>query len=84
MGIVGGRAVVDLDYAEDSQAEVDMNVAMTESGRFVEVQGTAEHAPFTQTQLDRMTALAAESMRELFAAQRAALAEVGAMLPRMR
>ncbi len=84
VGIVGGRAVVDLDYAEDSQAEVDMNVAMTASGRFVEVQGTAEHAPFTQAQLDRMTTLAAESMRALFAAQRAALAEIGATLPGMR
>jgi ribonuclease PH len=84
VGIVGGRAVLDLDYAEDSRAEVDMNVAMTASGRFVEIQGTAEHTPFTRAQLDRMTALAAESMRGLFAAQRAALAQIGATFPGMR
>jgi ribonuclease PH len=84
VGIVGGRAVLDLDYAEDSRAEVDMNVAMTASGRFVEIQGTAEHTPFTRAQLDRMTALAAESMRGLFAAQRAALAQIGATFPGVR
>jgi ribonuclease PH len=80
VGMVGGRALVDLAYAEDSAADVDMNVAMTGSGRFVEIQGTAEHTPFTRGQMDRMLALAAQAIQVLFAAQRAALAEVGVTL----
>lgn len=74
-GIVDGLALLDLDYAEDSRAEVDFNVVMTEDGRFVEVQGTAEGNPFDRDALRRILDLAAKGIRELFALQRAALAE---------
>ena len=78
VGIVDGRVLVDLAYAEDSRAEVDLNVVMTGGGRYVEVQGTAEGKPFTPAQLDRMLAAAQEGIRALTAAQRATLAEAGA------
>ncbi len=74
VGIVDGSTVLDLPYAEDSRAEVDMNVAMTDAGGFVEVQGTAEREPFTRAQLDGMLGLAERGIRELFALQTAALA----------
>ncbi len=73
VGIVDGTLVVDLPYAEDSKAEVDMNVAMTDAGGFVEIQGTAEGAPFTREQLSGMLDLAEGGIRELFTYQRAAL-----------
>ena len=73
VGIVNGEAVLDLDYAEDSSAEVDMNFVMTGSDRFVEVQGTAEAEPFTVAQMDAMRDLATLGIRELFARQREAL-----------
>ncbi|MHC4562848.1 MAG: ribonuclease PH [Planctomycetota bacterium] len=73
VGMVDGRAVLDLNYAEDSIAEVDMNVAMTGGGKFVEIQGTAEAMPFDRDQLDRMLSLASGGVRKLLAAQRAAL-----------
>ena len=74
VGIVGGEAVLDLDYCEDSGAEVDMNFVMTSSGRFVEVQGTAEAEPFTVVQMDAMRNLAIEGIARLFEIQQAALA----------
>ena len=58
VGIVDGACMLDLDYAEDSTAEVDLNVVMTSSGRFVEVQGTAEGPPFARSELDEMLGLA--------------------------
>lgn len=70
VGIVGGMPVVDLAYAEDSAAEVDMNVVKTGSGRFIEVQGTAEGAPFDQTALDEMLRLAGGAITSLVARQR--------------
>jgi ribonuclease PH len=73
VGIHRGLAVLDLDYAEDSECETDMNVVMTGSGRLVEVQGTAEGAPFSRAELDAMLDLAERGIRELIAAQRAAL-----------
>jgi len=73
VGMVDGEAVLDLPYNEDSQAEVDMNVVMTESGKFIEIQGTAEHAPFTKIQMDQMVALAEKGIRELFVKQKEAL-----------
>jgi len=73
-GKVGGRLVLDLDYEEDSSAEVDFNVAMTGSGKFVEVQGGAEGNTFTRDELDRMLALAAGGIRKLIAGQKRALA----------
>jgi ribonuclease PH len=73
VGIVGGEAVLDLDYAEDSDCDTDMNVVMTGSGGFVELQGTAEGAPFTRGQVDELLALASRGIREIVAAQKAAL-----------
>jgi ribonuclease PH len=73
VGIVGGRPVLDLPYDEDSTAEVDMNVAMTGSGGFVELQGTAEGKPFDRAQLDALLSLAEGGIQTLFASQRAAL-----------
>jgi ribonuclease PH len=74
VGVVGGVPVLDLDYAEDSGCDTDMNVVMTESGGFVELQGTAEGAPFTRAEMDALVALADRGIRSLIAAQRAALA----------
>jgi ribonuclease PH len=74
VGIVEGTAVLDLPYEEDSSAEVDMNVAMTDAGGFVEVQGTAEKEPFSRAQLDGLLELAAKGIGELFELQRQALA----------
>ena len=73
VGIVGGRRVLDLDYEQDSSADVDMNVVMTGSGRFVEVQGTGERATFTQRELDGLVKLASRGIKQLFAAQESAL-----------
>ena len=66
--------MLDLDYAEDSACDTDMNVVMTGSGGLVEVQGTAEGAPFTRAEMDALLALADKGIRELIAEQRAALA----------
>ncbi len=73
VGIVSGGPVLDLDYLEDSSAEVDMNIVMTSSGRFVEVQGTAEGTPFTVAEMDAMRDLAQQGIRQLFAIQNEAL-----------
>jgi len=73
VGVVNGEPVLDLDYAEDSSCETDMNVVMTSSGRFVEVQGTAEGAPFTRAEMDRMLDLAAAGITQLIGLQREAL-----------
>jgi ribonuclease PH len=73
VGYVDGIAHLDLAYAEDSRAEVDMNVAMTDAGAYVEVQGTAEARPFDRAQLDIMLGLAQDGIEQLFAFQRAAL-----------
>jgi len=74
VGIVDGKAMLDLSYEEDSQAHVDMNFVMTGAGKFVEVQGTAEGAPFTKAQMERMTELAQKGIRELLKAQKKILA----------
>ncbi len=71
-GIVDGEPLLDLDYAEDSRAEVDFNVVMTGSGKLVEVQGTAEGEPFTREQLDAMVSLASNGIEQLTALQREA------------
>ena len=76
VGIVDGRVLLDLNYAEDSRAEVDMNVVMTGSGKFIEVQGTAESLPFTKSKLDRMTEIAGEGIQELLKAQKKVLATI--------
>ena len=73
VGIVGGVPVLDLDYAEDSQAETDMNVVMNNGGAFVEIQGTAEGHAFRRHELDALLNLAAHGIGELFALQTQAL-----------
>jgi len=73
VGIVGGVPVLDLDYAEDSQAETDMNVVMNNGGAFVELQGTAEGHAFRRHELDALLDLAAEGVARLFALQAQAL-----------
>ena len=73
VGIVGGAALLDLNYPEDSTAEVDMNVVMTGRGEFVEVQGTAEQTPFDRGRLDALLALAERGIRQLVTLQRRAL-----------
>jgi len=78
VGIVDRRVCLDLAYAEDSRAEVDMNVVMTGGGRFVEVQGTAETKPFTATQLVTLTTLARDGIAQLTELQREALARAAA------
>lgn len=70
VGIVRGSAMLDLCYEEDSQADVDMNVVMTGSGRFVEVQGTAEHSPFDENQMTQMIALARAGISQLVEIQK--------------
>ena len=73
VGIVKGQAVLDLNYVEDSSAEVDMNVVMTGGSEFVEVQGTAEQTPFGRARLDELLRLAEAGIRQLVALQRRAL-----------
>ncbi len=73
VGIFEGQPVLDLDYAEDSACTTDMNVVMTESGRYVEVQGTAEGRAFSRAEMTALLDLADAALREIIAAQRAAL-----------
>jgi ribonuclease PH len=73
VGIVGGVPMIDLCYDEDSKAEVDMNVVMTGSGRFVELQATAEKTPFDDSQMGRLVELARHGVLELVAIQKQAL-----------
>ncbi|KKW66988.1 ribonuclease PH [Lampropedia cohaerens] len=73
VGIVQGQALLDLEYVEDSACDTDMNVVMTESGNFVEVQGTAEGAAFSRAQMNALLDLADAGIRELIALQRSAL-----------
>ncbi len=74
VGIVNGEPVLDLDYAEDSSAETDMNVIMNETGHFIEIQGTAEGHPFSAAELEHMLRLARHGVEQLFTYQRATLA----------
>ena len=74
VGLVDGELLLDLDYAEDSVAEVDMNVVMDGEGRFIEVQGTGERAPFDRARLDALLDLASVGISELVAIQNAVLA----------
>ncbi|HZA53191.1 MAG TPA: ribonuclease PH [Candidatus Udaeobacter sp.] len=76
IGVVDGKVLLDLSYQEDSHAEVDMNFVMTGSGRFVEVQGTAESAPFTKKQMERMADIAQDGIREILKLQRKVLASM--------
>jgi ribonuclease PH len=74
VGIVDGTPLLDLEYTEDSSCDTDMNVVMTGSGGFVEVQGTAEGASFSRAEMDALLALADKGIRQLVQAQQAALA----------
>jgi len=73
VGRVAGKNLLDLDYSEDARAEVDCNVVMTESGKLVEIQATAEHRPFEKKELEQMLILAEEGVRELIQCQKKAL-----------
>jgi ribonuclease PH len=74
IGMVDGKVLLDLCYEEDSKAEVDMNFVMTGSGKFIEVQGTAESAPFTRKQMERMSEIAQQGIKELLKAQKKVIA----------
>ena len=82
VGIVGGVPLLDLPYVEDSTAEVDMNVVMTESGRFIEVQGTAEGMAFSRGELDELLTLAESGIGEIVALQGEMVAEAPTPRPR--
>jgi len=73
VGIINGTPILDLAYAEDSTAEVDMNIVCTGEGKFIELQGTAEREPFSREQMDEMLVLADKGVKQLFAIQRYAL-----------
>ena len=75
VGVLNGTPVLDLPYEEDSRADVDMNVVMTEQGRFVEIQGTGEHAEFSREELNALLDLAEGGLRQIIDIQKAALAE---------
>ena len=75
VGVIDGKPMLDLPYIEDSKAMTDMNVAMTGSGEFIEIQGTAEHRPFNRAELNTLLDLAERGNKELQAAQQAALAQ---------
>ena len=77
VGKVKGKILLDLNYEEDSRAEVDMNVVMTGSGRFVEIQGTAEQGAFTRQEMDQLTGVAQKGIRELARIQKKCFEEKG-------
>jgi ribonuclease PH len=74
--MVDGKILLDLCYEEDSRAEVDMNYVMTGSGKFIEVQGTAESAPFSKRQMERMAEIAQQGIKELVKAQKKVIASL--------
>ncbi|NLT20420.1 MAG: ribonuclease PH [Syntrophomonadaceae bacterium] len=76
VGILDGVPILDLEYVEDSQADVDMNVVMTGKGKFVEIQGTAENEPFDRNQLDALLQLAEKGIQELITLQKSVLGEL--------
>jgi ribonuclease PH len=82
VGVIDAIAMLDLEYSEDVRAEVDMNVVMTGSGRFIEVQGTAEGLPFSRTELDDLLGLAEHGIAQILDAQKALLAEPPAPRPK--
>lgn len=75
VGIVNNKSILDLCYKEDSNAQVDMNVVMTDKGEFIEVQGTGEESPFTQSQFTELLSLASKGCQDLYKIQRDALGE---------
>ncbi|AHV98632.1 ribonuclease PH [Paenibacillus sabinae] len=81
VGIVGDRPLLDLNYEEDSKAKVDMNVVMTGSGEFVELQGTGEERPFSRRELDHLLGLGEKGILELITAQKEALGPIALKIP---
>ena len=73
VGVVGGEKLLDLDYSEDSTADVDMNIVMTEKGKFIEVQGTAESEPFSHSELTGLISLAEKGINRIIAKQKEVL-----------
>lgn len=80
VGVVKGNVCLDLNYEEDSQAKVDMNVVMTGQGKFVEVQGTGEESPFTREELSELLAVAEKGVRAMIAKQQEALGDAAALV----
>jgi len=80
-GVIDGRVLLDLNYSEDSRAEVDMNIVRTGSGHFVEIQGTAEAQPFSRAQMDEMVVAAELGIEQLLVTQRAAIEQVLGQTP---
>jgi ribonuclease PH len=80
VGVVGEEPLLDLNYEEDSKAKVDMNLVMTGSGAFVELQGTGEESPFTRQELDELLKLGEQGIRELIAKQKEALGPIALMI----
>lgn len=76
VGIVGGKKLVDLNYVEDSSAQVDMNIVMTQSGKFIELQGTGEEAPFTREELNGLLEMAEQSIQTIIEVQKATLGSI--------
>lgn len=76
VGIIKDETLLDLNYEEDSQAEVDMNIVMTGSGKFIEVQGTAEGEPFAQAQMDKLVTLAKKGVKELIEMQKEIIGDI--------
>lgn len=76
VGIVNGEMLLDLCYEEDSKAEVDMNIVMTATGEFIEIQGTAERKPFVKEKMDKMLALAQKGIEDLFSVQRKLVGDI--------
>lgn len=81
VGVVGDKTLLDLNYDEDSKAKVDMNVVMTGSGAFVEVQGTGEERPFTRQELDQLLGLGEKGVSELITAQKEVLGAIALKIP---
>lgn len=80
VGVVSGELLLDLDYSEDSSAAVDLNVVMTDTGKFVEIQGTAESQPFGQESLDELLSLARRGISQLLEIQRAVLGDISHLM----
>ena len=76
VGVVEGEPLLDLSFAEDSQAKVDMNAVISGSGRLVEIQGTGEQEPFSVAEMSSLLALAQKGVQDLIALQRAALSDI--------
>jgi ribonuclease PH len=76
VGMLGGSVLLDLNYEEDSQADVDMNIVMTGKGEFIEIQGTAERKAFKKEQMDQMLDLAKKGIEDLIAIQRGLLKDL--------